>query len=364
MRSPSFLPIAGLVAGLVFLASCTPNADQISSSSYDPMRTAWGTPDIQGIWDFRTLTPLERPPEYADKTVLSAEEAREFREKILQLQDVDNRAAAVTDDVEGAYNTFWWDWGTELNADLRTSLIIDPPDGRLPGITQQAIARLHEQNRLRTPPVRDLFSFSANTAEFRPAGPESLGLSERCLVGFNAGPPLTPSAYNNNLRIVQTPGYVVLVTEMIHDARIIPMDGRPHPPAEVTRWSGDSRGRWEGNTLVIDTTNFTDKTPAFQLPTTLDNLQASAGVGSGKNLHLVERFTPTAEGHLLYEYTVDAPTTFTKPFTVAIPMRATDSQMFEYACHEANYAMPGMLRGARLLESEASDPPAITSSGR
>ena len=180
-----------------------------------------------------------------------------------------------------------------------------------------------------------------------------LGLSERCLVGFNAGPPITPSAYNNNLRIVQTPGYIVLVTEMIHDARIIPLDDRPHQPSEMKRWSGVSRGHWDGNSLVVDTTNFTDKTPAFQLPATLEALDKGV-VGSGVNLHLTERFTPVGKGRLLYTYTIDDPATFVRPFTVSIPLRATKGPMFEYACHEANYAMPGILKGARLLEAESA----------
>lgn len=360
-QARNLLQMIGLAAAITFCTSCAPNSE-VTASGYQPERTSWDTPDIQGIWDFRTLTPLERPAELAEKTVLTPEEARVFRERAIALLDVDNRAADASQDIEGAYNTFWWDWGTELTEDLRTSLIIDPADGRLPAITASALARLDEQNRLRTPPVRDLFSFSANVTEFRAPGPESLGLSERCLVGFNAGPPLTPSAYNNNLRIVQTPDYVVLVTEMIHDARIIPMDGRAHQPPEMSRWSGDSRGHWEGNVLVVDTINFTDKTPAYQLPATLQDL-TRGGVGSGKTLHLIERFIPTGEGRLLYEYTIDDPTTFTQPFTVAIPMRATDGPMFEYACHEGNYAMPGILKGARLLDSEAAGQ-TLSASGR
>ncbi len=284
----------------------------------------------------------------------SGQEAPAFRDQALQVLNVDNRSGEAAADIEGAYNNFWFDWGTELTEDLRTSLIVDPASGKLPEITAEALARLEEQNRLRTPPVRDLFSFSANPAEFRAAGPESVGLSERCLLGFNAGPPLTPSAYNNNLRIVQTPDYVVLVTEMIHDARIIPMDGRQHLPPEMMRWSGDSRGRWEGDTLVVDTTNFTDKTPTFQLPATIATLEKSGAVGSGRNMHLTERFTAVGEGRFLYEYTLDDPSTFARPFTVVIPMRSSEGPMFEYACHEGNYAMGGMLRGARLLEAEAA----------
>jgi len=350
IRAQHLFPLAGLIAAVSISVSCAPEVDQ----TYQPERTSWGAPNIEGLWDFRTLTPLERPLDMADKTELTPEEAEVFRQTSIAERDVDNNRTgdASIGDVEGAYNTFWWDWGTELDDDLRTSLIVDPPNGRLPEITPEALAQNKMQKRLRTAPVRDLLSYSANPEEFRPPGPEALGLSERCLVGFNAGPPFTPSAYNNNLRIIQTPDYIVLVTEMIHDARIIPMDGSPHPPPEMTRWSGDSRGHWDGNTLVVDTTNFSDKTPTYSLPVTFADL-AGGVVGSGINLHLTERFTPVGEGRLAYEYTIDDPATFVQPLTVMIPLRATEGPMFEYACHEANYAMPSMLKGARLLEAEA-----------
>ena len=330
----------------------TAQADRSTGTSYKPPRTSWGAPRIEGLWDFRNLTPLERPTALADQEFFTPEQAREFRDRMLRQLDFDNRSNLPGRfDVEGAYNSFWWDWGTELSEDLRTSLIVDPPDGRMPAVTDEAKARRAEELRLGTAPNRELVSISLGS-EFLPEGPESIGLSERCLVGFNAGPPLSPSAYNNNLRIVQTSDYVLLVTEMVHDARVVPLDGRPHLPRGVTRWMGDSRGRWEGDTLVIETTGFTEKTPAFRLP-----LTAGAGgpIGSGADLRLVERLTPIAEGRLRYEYTIDAPALFTRPFTVAIPMRASRERMFEYACHEGNYAMGGMLRGARVLESEARE---------
>ena len=175
-------------------------------------------------------------------------------------------------------------------------------------------------------------------------------MSERCLLGFNAGPPITPSAYNNNLRIVQTPDHVLLVTEMIHDARIIPMDGRPQLPTDIRQWYGSSRGYWEGNTLVVETANFTDKTPAYHLPVTFVDQDANGVVGSGKNLNLIERFTKTRDGELSYVAIVDEPASFKQPFTVRVTMQATQDKIFEYACHEGNYAMGGILRGARLRE--------------
>lgn len=320
----------------------------------DELVTRWGDPSLDGLWDFRTITPFQRPEQLGDKAVLTPEEAQAFRALVLRRLDVDNRTDDESVDVEGAYNNAWYDWGTELTHDLRTSLIVDPPNGRLPALTAAAEKQLNEHNRLRLPPVRDMFSYSADPSTFRPAGPESLGLSERCLAGFNAGPPLSPSAYNNNLRVVQTPHHVLLVTEMIHTARVIPLDGRPHLPEELKLWSGDARGHWEGSTLVVRTTNFSDKTAVFQMPAgSIADAIGSGAVGSSEDFVLTERFTRQEE-LLLYSYTIDAPEVFTQPITVEIPMRKLEARMFEYACHEGNYALPGMLRGARVLEADAA----------
>ncbi len=323
-----------------------------AASSYKAPRNSNGHPDIQGIWDFRNLTPLERPKALGDKTTFSQAELEAFKQKAIAANDTD----AITDlpaeaDVEVPYNSFWLDYGDQLSEDRRTSLIVDPPNGRLPALTKEALAGLKNSTQ-RDFPVRDIVSIGLSAAGWRPPGPESLGLSERCLMGFNAGPPLVPSAYNNNLRIVQTPDHIVLVTEMIHEARIIPIDGSPHLPEEMRRWAGDGRGRWEGDTLVVETTNFTDKTPTFQLPLTLDNPGIAGAVGTARNMHLVERFTRTGESSLHYEYTLTDPKTFTKPFSVAIPLKKFDGQMFEYACHEGNYALAGILKGARQEEKD------------
>ncbi|RLA46166.1 MAG: hypothetical protein DRR06_05705 [Gammaproteobacteria bacterium] len=347
---------AALIAALVVSLPAFSASAQNKSSNYEPARNAQGHPNIQGIWDFRTLTPLERPKTLGDKATFTAEEQEAFKEKAIDATDVDKlrEHAAAEQDIEGAYNNFWMDYGTTMNEDRRTSLIVDPPNGRLPALTPEAMAGL-KKNLSRNPPVRDIVSIGLEMATFRPEGPETLGLSERCLLSFNAGPPLIPSAYNNNLRIVQTPNYVVIFTEMIHDARIVPIDGRPHLPAEMEKWTGDSRGHWDGDTLVIETTNFTDKTPSFQLPLNLNELEMNGVVGSGRNMKLTERFTPISESRLVYEYTVNDPGTFTRPFTVAIPLRATEDQIFEYACHEGNHAMAGMLKGARQAEKEEAN---------
>ena len=340
-----------LIIPVLLVTACS-ESSQTSGIKYEPTRNAQGHPNIQGTWDFRTLTPLERPKALADKAVFSAEEAETFRQTAIAINDTDNKKdlnLPAEFDVEVPYNSFWLDYGTAMNEDQRTSLIVDPSNGRLPELTSEAIAGM-EAARARVAPVREFVSIGLPT--FRPEGPEVLGLSERCMVGFNAGPPLIPSAYNNNLRIVQAPNHVLLFTEMIHDARIVPIDGSPHLPSDLQKWSGDSRGHWEGNTLVVETTNFTDKTPTFQLPLDLTAPEMNGTVGSGRNLHLTERFTLASESRLIYEYTVNDPTTFTTPFTVVIPMRATEDQIFEYACHEGNHAMEGMLKGARTLEKE------------
>ena len=358
------LPIAGSLSVLLFLlpgCSSSDETDTVSKSAsdtsgYQVPRNSLGKPDLQGVWDFRTLTPLERPKALGDKAVFSDEEAETFRQTVTAINDTDNKKDLDLPseiDVEVPYNSFWLDFGDAVGEDRRTSLIVDPANGRLPELTPEAMAG-RQNYLLRTLPVREFFSIGLNT--FRPVGPESLGLSERCMLGFNAGPPLIPSAYNNNMRIVQTPGYVVLMTEMIHDARIIPMDGSAHLPAAMRRWSGDSRGHWDGDTLVIETRNFTDKTPAYQLPNgNVDDPTQIGALGSGKDMKLTERLTRTGESRLVYEYTLDAPSTFTRPFTVAIEMRPIEDQMYEYACHEGNHAMIGMLRGARMMEKEEAN---------
>ena len=300
-------------------------------------RTPWGAPDLGGVWDFRTLTPLERPAALGDKAVLTPEEAAELRNTALESRNADRRDGGARRDVERAYNDFWWDYGDNLTEDLRTSLIVDPPDGRIPpradGVDEADQARRAARRR----PVRERVVIGS------PAhGPEDLGLSERCMLGFNAGPPMLPSAYNNNIQILQTPDHVVIFNEMVHDARIVPLGDVPHLPGAVRQWLGDSRGRWEGDTLVVESTNFTHKTGSFYT--------IARSYGSGETARLVERFTREDGDGLRYEFTVDDPATFTRPFTATIPMTRTDAPLFEYACHEGNYGMTNLLAGARVQE--------------
>jgi hypothetical protein len=290
---------------------------------WTPPRTPDGQPDLQGIWSNATVTPLERPAELANKPFLTEQEAKDYEKQVVARNNGDRRDGGAEADVGRAYNDFWYNRGTKVVGTRRTSLIVDPPDGRVPALTPAAQ------------------KFAADRADSRrrhPAdGPEDRSLSERCLNWATAGPPMLPSAYNNNYQIVQTAGQVIIFNEMVHDARIVPMDGRPHLPQNVRLWLGDSRGHWEGNTLVVDTTNFSDKT-RFR--------------NSSQNMHLTERFTRTAPDTLLYEFTVDDPASYAKPWTVQIPSEKADGVIFEYACHEGNYGMEGILSGARADEKK------------
>jgi hypothetical protein len=286
-------------------------------------RTPDGQPDLQGIWNNATLTPMERPAQYAGKATLTEKEAAEFEKEELGNVNADRRDGSRVTDVNRAYNEFWRDRG-KITPDRRTSLIIDPPDGRVPPLTpaaQKRAADLAAQNQ---------------GHEFD--GPENRSLAERCIAVPNAGPPMMPANYNANYQIVQSRGYVALLSEQIHDVRIIPTDGRPHIPQEVRQLLGDARGHWDGNTLVVETTNFTDRT-SFR--------------GSGEHMHLTERFTRTGPDTMLYEFTVDDPETFTRAWTARIPMTKAQGLLFEYACHEGNYGLAGSLAGTRAQEAAA-----------
>jgi hypothetical protein len=268
-------------------------------------RTEWGTPDFQGVtWNFATMTPLERP-RGIDKPEFTEAEAAAF-----ERQTAESRAA-------GANNGYdWWDEGSAHLDRRRTSLIVDPVDGRLPALTPEAQRQRAARRRA--------------AAE----GPEDFPLNSRCIWYQNAGPPLVPSPYNNNLQFIQTRDYVVISNENIHDARIIPLDQRPH--GSVRQWMGDSRGRWEGDTLVVDTVNFSSKTSVS---------------GSDQDLHIVERFTRVDAGTLKYEFTADDATVWTRPWTAAFPLHRTDQPIYEFACHEGNFrTMESMLKIARLSD--------------
>ena len=298
----------------------------------DLPQTPWGHPDLQAVWDFRTITPMERPEELADKEFLTAEEAAEF-ENIRALRDA-GRDDEVPADIVGNYNTFWFDRGTSVIETMRTSLVIDPPDGRVPALTPEA-----ERKRAAMTEARK------DTGPHEPTpggwvddlGPN--GLQVRCVTGFNSGPPMTPGGYNNNVQLLQTPDAVVLYNEMNHNPRVVPLDGRPH--TGLRQWTGESRGHWDGDTLVVETTNFLRETSFMR-------------GGASADLRLTERFTRVSSDVLTYEVTVNDPKTWSRPWTYEVPMLRNPEPIYEYACHEGNYSMEVILAGAREKEAEAA----------
>jgi hypothetical protein len=312
-----------LAATLACAVLTTPVAGQsrpVAAKKWQAPRTPFGQPDLQGIWSNATITPFERPSELAGKQFFTEQEAVEYEKKVVREGNRDRRSNDADADLKGAYNEVWFDRGAKVVPTLRTSLVVDPPDGKIPHLTPDAERAAAAREKIARRP---------------PEGPEDLPLLVSCLVWPTVGPPMLPTAYNNNYQILQGPGYVAILTEMIHDVRMIPLDGRPHIPANIRQWLGDSRGRWEENTLVVDTTNFTDKTNFY---------------GSDANLHLTERFTRTDENTILYQFTVDDPTAFASVWKGEVPLTRAPGPIYEYACHEGNYSMENMLKGARAQE--------------
>ena len=316
-----------------------------SGSPEAVQRTAWGAPDLGGVWDYNSLIPLERPAEYEGREFMTEEEAASLGEQAQATAGQDQRHPDASIDIESAYNAFWSDEITTVPADRRTSLIVDPPDGRLPPLTPAAQAREAAWRANRTPPIRAplLLAFLAGDNPAR--GPEDFGLSERCILGYSTGPPLNGGAYNSNLQIFQTPDHVVLFTEMVHEARVVPLDSRPHVAPSIRQWLGDSRGYWDGDALVVESRNFTNKRSSF-ITTSTD------AVGEGGALHLIERFTRVDADWLRYEYTVNDPVTWVRPFTASQMLPRSAGPIFEYACHEGNYGLSNALAGARAEERE------------
>ena len=311
------------------------------AQSSDAPRTPWGDPDLGGVWDYWTFTPLERPEELAERATLTVEEAAVVAQEANAAALARDLAAPPGD--PGGYSQAVWTDRARATALTQTSLIVDPPDGRIPPLTPEAEAREEARLAADGQPVR------IRVGGYGTAGPEERGLAERCLLGFSSGPPLLPGGYNNNVQIFQTPDSVVLLIEMNHDVRVVPLDGRPALTDDIRQWMGSSRGRWEGNTLVIDTRNFTDRTASFAL--------TGLALGAAGGLHLEERFTRVDGDSLLYEFTVHDPASFTRSFSGRLPMNQSDLPLYEYACHEGNYGMENLLRGARAEEREAVQEP-------
>ena len=321
------------VAGV--LMTCADVSTPANAASPTPQkwklpRTGDGHPDLQGTWTNATITTLQRPPEYGDRLQLTAEEAAAMEARAAQRvaagarpSDLDRELPQAGDGV-GGYNNFWIDRGSkvvEIDGVKRSSLIVDPSNGRVPPLTPER----RQQFAGRGQRMRNNFD-----------GPETRPLGERCLLAFgsSSGPPMLPVLYNNHYQIVQNKDTVVILVEMVHDARIVRLNGT-HLPTNVRKWMGDSIGRWEGDTLVVETTNFTDKEP-FQAATA--------------NRKITERFTRTGPEALHYRVTIDDPAAYSKAWSAEYPFYRTDDLIYEYACHEGNYALPGILAGARQQE--------------
>jgi len=328
LRNRRLVRVSTMVVAAI--AAALPAAAQSKAPAATASRTPDGKPNLSGIYSFSTITPLQRPETFKGKAVLSDDEAESFEaaENTRQNRDLfdpvkGQPSAGYASRAEGgvlSYNEFWYERGSKLTKDRRTSLIVDPPGGTIP-FTDVARQRVAEMRRRSDAGVGDSYTD-------RP-------LADRCIQGFNSGPPMTPGQYNNNLQIVQVPGTVVIVNEMIHNARIIPTDGRPH--TKLRQWSGDSRGRWEGDTLVIETINFRRET----------SLQ-----GSTADTTLVERLTRIDADTIKYEFTVTDSGAYTQPWTANFPMVRIPGPIFEYGCHEGNYALPNILAGMRAQEQQ------------
>jgi len=303
----------------------------VQAQDYEVPETQWGQPDLQGVWNFSSTIPLERPAFFADKAYLTEQDLATIKARTEQgLQAINNIGV-------GGYNTFWTEMGG--TGDNRTSLIMYPENGRMPDTVEGVAIQVGGlgPDEPGTRPTRMVVGGIAKD------GPEDRGISERCIVGFNSGPPFTPNLYNNNVQIVQAKDTVVIMTEMIHDARIVPLTDKPALSGDVRLWTGDSRGYWDGETLVVETRNF-------------NNLTQSFGVyGSAEDKLLSERFTRTDEFTVEYEFTVEDPSTFKDKIVAMVPMSKVDGLMYEYACHEGNYGLLNTLRGERISEQREAE---------
>ena len=309
-----------------------------AAAQRDSVNTPWGDPDLQGVWDFRTITPFERPEDLGDRAFLTAEEVASLESDVVDrnrrlLDRPAERASAGgnvdsrTDGTPGFYNNFWLDTGLRTVGTRRTSLLIDPQNGRVPALTPLGRERAERQ-----------YPFDSYT---------DLDAGDRCILGLNAGPPIVPAAYNQNLLLLQTPDEVVLLTEMVHTVRVVPLREHPRLDDRILQWSGDARGYWDGDTLVVETRNFVDG----RRWTTSNPMGA---LGNTSDLRLVERFTRADADTLEYEFTVHDPAIWTASWTASVPMRRSDEPLYEYACHEGNYSVPNILAGERALEAAAT----------
>ncbi len=319
-----------------------------TANDYVAPRTEWGQPDLQGIWNFNSNTPMERPDRFGTQEFLTPEEAEQDR-----LRQEERRIAADAREAElvvnpvappagasstGGYNSFWYETAS-IGENVRTSLIVYPRNGRLPARVEGSAEHIANLG----PDVEGERPVIALFGGIGKDGPEDRGLSERCLIGFNAGPPLAGGGYNANVQIFQNKDHAVIMTEMVHDARIVPLDDRDAIDDDIRLWSGDSRGYWDGDTLVVVTKNFTDLIPSF------------SRYGNAKDKTLTERFTRVNAVTIDYEWTLEDPSTFTDKITAIMPITKVAGQLYEYGCHEGNYGMINILRGERMNELRAAE---------
>ena len=329
------VPLAGQAASTTNGQTATP-AKPTAARAFTPPKTPWGDPDLQGVWNFATSTPLERPTDIGDKAVLSDQEAEQFEEKLAYNLTRDRRDGGNAADVARAYNEHWMDPRRLEIVDKRTSLIMDPPSGRIPARVPPTPERQQAAQRAAAGAARFIAGMPAGMGDFTPP---IRGIIRTDL------PPYLGTIYNNTAQIFQSPGYVVIELEMIHSARIIPLDGRPHIAPTLRQWLGDTRGRWEGATLVLETTNFRrDRGGVY-------------GNANPDTFKITERFTRVAPGTLSYEFTISDPTTWTQPWTAMVPWSKIDQQLYEYTTHEDNYDLVHLLVGARVREARGEKVP-------
>ena len=337
-----------VLAASVVLAPAAAWSQPASPEDWAAPRTAWGAPDIGGVWNSSTVTPLERPEALADKAFLTAEEAAAIEQRVVDANARANAPSVVRSEPlpvggnVGGYNAFWLDRGTTVVPTRRTSLVIDPPNGRLPALTPEHEAHVSSPERQRLKAIREGLVPADSHEQF--------DYGDRCI--WYRGVPSLPTAYNNNYHIVQTPDVIAIVQEHIHDVRFIHLDGRPAIDEGISQFGGHSRGRWEGDTLVVETTNFGHRAYLFS---------SGPGPQGGINwdlspaLRVVERFTRVGPGTLDYEFTLDDPNVWTRPWTGSSPWAQSDQPMFEYACHEGNYGLTNILAGSRAEEARGAE---------
>lgn len=308
-----------------------------SAEDYQTPKTEWDQPDLQGVWNFSSDIPMQRPAQYGEREYLTEEEIAAIQSR-RTARDEGSDAAIPNGGVNEAYNDFWVETAG-IGDVARTSIIVYPTNGRLPPYAEGAIV---VQGRL-DPDIDGERPVRFTGGGIGSDGPEDRGLGERCIVGFNAGPPISPSLYNNNLQIIQNRDHVVIMIEMVHDARIVPLDGASPLDDSIGLWSGDSRGYWEGDTLVVESRNFNGLT------------QSLGAGGKSDDKFLIERFTRLNADTISYEFIVDDPQAYTDKITGIIPLTKVDGLLYEYACHEGNYGLLNILRGARAEEARAEE---------